>query len=709
MSMQLETLFAQLQQQLSQYFCRQLVVLEGDIEWAAASATTIGNYFPQRLWAGDNAPMSFISSSFKQSKQWLGQEFDLVVINALDGINADTLGALSGTIRGGGLCIIIAPPTWRSHHTSTPFYQRLGRLFLEPEVMLIQQSQPLPHSDLISFFNGITPPIIFTDTNTQRGCLTRGQCEAVDAIIKVVTGHRKRPLVLSADRGRGKSAALGIAAAELLLTRTVNIAVTAPSFACAATVFKHAKLRLQVANQSHPHQLIIGASRLEFVAADKIVNDASNYDFIIVDEAAAIPASTLTDLLGRHNRLVFATTIHGYEGTGRGFEIKFKQRLTEKMPQWRSYHLEQPIRWATGDPLEAWIFKSLLLTAQAPDCGQCGMNSAVVAIDYCVLEPAQLAHDEVLLNQLFGLLVNAHYQTSPNDIQQLLDDPNLSVVVALQAGVIIGCCVVSKEGGFDAQLAKLVMQGKRRPQGHLLAQSLAAHLGYSVAAEQHCYRILRIAVADGFQQQGIGTQLVNAVLRQALNNNIDYVGTSFGAVSELVDFWSQCLFHPLRLGMTKDVASGHHSLLCVKPLSTAAKSWFDDAQSLFSASFCCQRVEQFSQLDSQLFFKLYAANVQQPLNYGLSPQQINHQLDTFINGGLGYDIVVASLESWLSQFLLCGDCCWDDDLGFLIAKILQKQSWSVMVERYHLSSRKLAQQHLRDVVARYYSLPSSVH
>ncbi|MCP4954246.1 MAG: tRNA(Met) cytidine acetyltransferase [Photobacterium aquimaris] len=709
MSMQLETFFAQLQQQLSQYFCRQLVVLEGDIEWATASATTIGNYFPQRLWAGDNAPMSFIPSSFKQSKQWLGQEFDLVVINAFDGINADALGALSGTIKGGGLCIIIAPPTWRLHHTTTPFYKRLGRFFLEPEVILIQQSQPLPRCCLTAVFDDITPPTIFTDTNTQRRCLTSGQSEAVDTIIKVMIGHRKRPLVLSADRGRGKSAALGIAAAELLLTRTMKIAVTAPSFACAETVFKHAKLRLQTTNQTHPHQLNIGSSRLEFVAADKIVNDASNYDFIIVDEAAAIPASILTELLGRHNRLVFATTIHGYEGTGRGFEIKFKQRLTEKMPQWRSYHLEQPIRWAVGDPLEAWIFKTLLLIAQAPDCTLRDIKSATVAIDYSVLDTAQLAHDEVLLNQLFGLLVNAHYQTSPNDIQQLLDDPNLSLIVARQAGVIIGCCVVSQEGGFDTELAQLVMQGKRRPQGHLLAQSLAAHLGYSVAAQQHCYRILRIAVVDGFQQQGIGTQLVNAVLQQARNNNIDYVGTSFGAVSELVDFWSQCSFRPLRLGMTKDVASGHHSLLCVKPLSNAAQSWFDDALSLFSASFCCQRVEQFSQLDSQLFFKLYSANVQQPLNYGLSQQQINHQLDTFIDGGLGYDIVVASLESWLSQFLLCDDCCWDDDLGFVIAKILQKQSWSVIIERYHLSSRKLAQQHLRDVVARYYFLFSSVH
>ena len=93
----------------------------------------------------------------------------------------------------------------------------------------------------------------------------------------------------------------------------------------------------------------------------------------------------------------------------------------------------------------------------------------------------------------------------------------------------------------------------------------------------------------------------------------------------------------------------------------------------------------------------------------MSQSQIEHQLDIFIEGGLGYDVVVASLESWLSDYLLQDDCHWHDDLGFAIAKILQKQSWFVVAQRYHLSSQKLAQQHLRNVVARYYSLSSQIH
>ena len=73
MSAPLDIFFAQLQQQLSRHFCRQLVVLEGDAEWATTTATVIGNYFSQRLWAGDNAPLSFISSSLNSQSNGLGK------------------------------------------------------------------------------------------------------------------------------------------------------------------------------------------------------------------------------------------------------------------------------------------------------------------------------------------------------------------------------------------------------------------------------------------------------------------------------------------------------------------------------------------------------------------------------------------------------------------------------------------------------------
>ena len=75
------------------------------------------------------------------------------------------------------------------------------------------------------------------------------QADAVAAIEHVHSGHRDRPLVLTADRGRGKSAALGIAAARLLADRVDFILVTAPLWRNVETLFKHARTLLAGAEQ----------------------------------------------------------------------------------------------------------------------------------------------------------------------------------------------------------------------------------------------------------------------------------------------------------------------------------------------------------------------------------------------------------------------------------------------------------------------------
>ena len=75
--------------------------------------------------------------------------------------------------------------------------------------------------------------------------LSADQARALPAIHNVLHGHRRRPLVLSADRGRGKSAVLGLASADLLSRDpALRIAVTAPSHATVATLFAHAERAL---------------------------------------------------------------------------------------------------------------------------------------------------------------------------------------------------------------------------------------------------------------------------------------------------------------------------------------------------------------------------------------------------------------------------------------------------------------------------------
>lgn len=146
---------------------------------------------------------------------------------------------------------------------------------------------------------------------------------------------------------------------------------------------------------------------------------------ILVDEAAALPAPLLKSILLGWPRVAFATTVHGYEGAGRGFAIRFRQVLEQSTPHWQAATLTEPVRWARGDPLETLITQLFLLAADGSGSAVETENSA----GELVIEPWQpaTASDEALSNA-FGLLVDAHYRTSPADLRQWLDD------IAAEAG-----------------------------------------------------------------------------------------------------------------------------------------------------------------------------------------------------------------------------------------------------------------------------------
>ncbi len=94
-------------------------------------------------------------------------------------------------------------------------------------------------------------------------------------------------------------------------------------------------------------------------------------ELLVIDEAAAIPLPMVKQLLGPY--LVFmASTITGYEGTGRALSLKLIQQLREKSLSansssgartLREVTLEEPIRYASGDQVEAWLHHLLCLDA----------------------------------------------------------------------------------------------------------------------------------------------------------------------------------------------------------------------------------------------------------------------------------------------------------------------------------------------------------
>jgi tRNA(Met) cytidine acetyltransferase len=201
-------------------------------------------------------------------------------------------------------------------------------------------------------------------------------------------------------------------------------------------------------------------------------------------------------MLVQHGRIVFATTVHGYEGTGRGFEVRFRAVLDRITPGWRALRLSTPIRWAEDDPLERLIAQALLLDAEpAPDepsrRNQRPMRSRRNCFE--ALDRDRLAADEPLLRQVFGLLVLGHYQTRPADLRHLLDGPNMGVSILRSGDTLLATALTAREGALPEDLLAPIFEGRRRPRGHLLPQTLSAHAGLFDAPRLGFMRIVRIA------------------------------------------------------------------------------------------------------------------------------------------------------------------------------------------------------------------------
>lgn len=665
---------------------RQLVVLAGEHEWGLEQARQIHSWVEPQvdLWIAAAAPDNRSLLKMRELHRFLGMETDFLVFDARTGFNPNAFGQISGTLRGGGLMLLLCPELDAWHHFDDPEHAALvvepfgtesvGRRFIQRVARLIQATDDtliVTADDCDLSVPARLPSVTSPSTQVAKPYATQEQADAVELIVKTL-GRGRRPVVMTADRGRGKSAALGIAAAQLIDKGAQTIWVTAPSADNVDEVFAHAAGQLTLADVDKG-VITRGQSSIRYITPDEATRRDGSGVILLVDEAAAIPAPVLARLLENYPRIVFSSTLHGYEGTGQGFAVRFRRELDRRTPNWRAVQLHQPVRWAEGDPLEQFVFDALLLNADALSDTE-AQQVDPEKIEISLLDRDELIHNEQLLSQLFGLLVLAHYRTTPGDLRILLDSPNLYLWLAHSGNQVVGAALVAEEGPLPMELAQDVWAGKRRPKGHLLPQTLIGQEGYLESAPLRCGRIMRVAIHPSLQRQGIARRLIRTISDFGMTKNWDYLGSSFGATEDLLLFWQNIGFGAIRLGENRDAVSGTHAALVCRSLSDAGRLMFNHLRDRFTQQLPLLLGYNLRDLEVEVLPMLL-----QGMRFETDLSTHDHRdLEAFVNHNRSYESCIAPIRKLVIRSLK-NSAVWHaltpDELSLLVAKALQQRSW----------------------------------
>uniref|UniRef100_A0A093US12 RNA cytidine acetyltransferase n=1 Tax=Talaromyces marneffei PM1 TaxID=1077442 RepID=A0A093US12_TALMA len=423
---------------------------------------------------------------------------------------------------------------------------------------------------------------------------TVDQAKALLTFVDAIAEKTLRSTVtLTAGRGRGKSAALGVAIAAAVAHGYSNIFITSPSPENLKTLFEFVFKGFDVMGyMDHVDYTILQSTNPAFNKAIVRVNIHRNHrqtiqyiqpqdayalgqaELLVIDEAAAIPLPLVRKLLGPY--LVFmASTINGYEGTGRSLSLKLIQQLREQSRgaslkdadtdiadrstgksaknsekgiigsrTLREVTLSEPIRYAAGDSVEKWLNKVLCLDATLP---KSKMNTQGCP------HPSQceLLHvnrdtlfsfhpvSEKFLQQMMALYVASHYKNSPNDLQLMSDAPAHQIFVLVPpideeaTKLPEPLCViqVALEGRISRESVMNSLSRGQRAGGDLIPWLVSQQFQDEDFAGLSGARVVRIATNPEYLNMGYGSR--------ALELLVDFYEGKFANLSEDVSYASE--------------------------------------------------------------------------------------------------------------------------------------------------------------------------
>lgn len=469
-------------------------------------------------------------------------------------------------------------------------------------------------------------------------CKTLDQAKGIMLMVNAIAEKSaKNTVSMTSARGRGKSSAMGLAVSSAICYGYSNIIVTAPSPENLKTFFEFVIIGLKALNyQEHKDYTIqegVGNFKGSIVNISIYKNHKQSIRYImpsdvlifqmaemvVIDEAAAIPIHIVKKIMP--DCLTFmASTIQGYEGTGRSLSLKLIEQLKHSPTSSKTLKevtLHQAIRYADNDQVEAWLNKLLLLDATNADSID-EFDSPDKLELYLVNRDVLFSYhkaSEIFLKRVMSLFVSSHYKNSPNDLQLLSDAPAHSIFVLCKSIEKsktktlpdVYCAIqVCEEGGISKDVVMGNSKRGLKPAGDLIPWTISEHYQDTEFPRMTGIRIVRIAVHPNYTKMGYGSRALQLLseyyegkyislsqdeemadiqeeeagskkkkkkLKPLLNKLIDikppftyYLGTSFGLTELLFKFWSKNKYKPVYLKLTENDTTGEHSCIMIKPL-----------------------------------------------------------------------------------------------------------------------------------------------
>ncbi len=676
---------------------RRCVILQGSRTATAAQGASL---FPTvqngYLWISSivNELPHMRSTLPSEVRTLLGGSFVVVVVDFHQGIDPDLLGQCQGLVLGGGVLVLRLSehvrPSRREQLVVYPYHlQDVGvnfQLHARQALRRIAEDLTRPAHDLrkkqAALRNADLDRELYREPSQDPKLRTRGtqeQAQLITILSREIREAKRLHIpytaTLLAERGRGKSSSLGLLVKDLYATSPQHrIIVVAPMRKSAEEIFRFASTASSNSIEYlSPHDLCNEGN----VTGPLLIDEART--LVLVDEAAQLSLRTLRHLVRRfvHADLIFSSTVHGYEGTGRGFLLRFMDWLREHRPHVHEHTLIEPIRWAPDDPLENAVSAALFLRAQSAANDVVADFTETTLQEGNILRRDQLLQSAPCMTQLFGLLLNAHYRTTPGDLERLMDAPNMRVYALVVEGHVVAATVLAIEGRLDDELATALYWGKTRIRGHALADSLITHLGEQKAGRLSMIRSVRIATHPALRYRGLARRLVEYVHEE---HKVDLFGTLFGATHGLVSFRQQLGYRAVRLSASVGARTGEPSVMMLLPVSEAAKALVKG----LSEKFAQQLPTQVRLFNSDYAWGMDRALLAQlrtdlPSTYPITPTaaEIDTAILSYVHGPRTFESVALELKNYIESNDGLVQCTEDRAACLIRTRVLQQRSWHV--------------------------------